>query len=121
MEERQHAEQLIFAAEHERLAHLLDVGRDVVVRQHHALGLARAAARENDRGEIVERLLLAAHRALDPCAGQKPEQQRGDSFAEARAGRRFFDQDCFARHLQRDAIEQRLRGDHGFELALRGA
>ena len=34
---------------------------------------------------------------------------------------RFFEQDRFPGNLQRDSIEQRLRGDDGFEFALRGA
>ena len=54
-------------------------------------------------------------------AGQKPEEQRDQSLAEAVAGRDFFDQDRFTRDLQRNAIEQLLRGDDGFELALRRA
>ena len=65
--------------------------------------------------------LRAAHRSFDPRAGQKPQQQRGDFFAEPRAGRRFFEQDRLARDLQRNTVEQRLGGDHGFQPALRGA
>ena len=44
VEEGQHAQQAILAVQHERLPHLLDIRRDVVMREHHALRLARAAA-----------------------------------------------------------------------------
>ncbi len=54
-------------------------------------------------------------------AGQEPQQQRDDFFAKLRRGGGFFEQDCLAGDLQRNMVEQELGGDHGFELALRGA
>ena len=54
MEEGQDAEEDVAFGEHEGLGHLVNVGHDVVMREHHAFGFAGAAAGENDGGEIVE-------------------------------------------------------------------
>ena len=103
MKERQHAQQAIVGVEHEHLPHLLDIGGDVVVREHHALGLARAAAGKNNRGEIVEGFVLsAAQSSFEHSAGQKPQQQRHQPLAEAVARGDFFEQDRFPRNLQRN-------------------
>ena len=40
--------------EGESLTHLFDVRDDVILGQHHPFGIARAATRENDRGEVIE-------------------------------------------------------------------
>ncbi len=53
MEKRQDAQHAIARRQAEHLLHLLDVGTDVVMREHHALGFARAAAGEDHGGEIV--------------------------------------------------------------------
>ena len=109
----------VFAVEHEGLAGLLDVGGDVVVREHHALGIAGAAARENHGGQIVEGFGWAAGDARSRSSRRaEPQQQRGDFFAEPRRGGGFLEQDGLAGDLQRDLVEQRLGGDHGFQPAL---
>ena len=43
------------AVEHEDLGDLLNVGHDVEVREHHALGIAGAAAGEDDGGQLIHR------------------------------------------------------------------
>ena len=73
VEERQDAEQAIVLVEHEHLANLLDVGGDVVVREHYSLGFTRAAAGKNNRGEIVESFrFAAAQEFFERGAGEKP-------------------------------------------------
>ena len=65
VEERQNAQDVVAPAERKGLAQLIGVGDDIVVRQHHPLWIARAAAGENDRGQIVKRApLLATDRPL---------------------------------------------------------
>ncbi len=59
-----------------------------------------------------------AERAFEQAAGQKPEQQGCDFFAEARAGSDFFEQDLFSGDLQRKFFEQELGGDDGLQFAL---
>ena len=75
MEEGQHAEKDVAFGEHESLAHLINVGHDVVVSEHHAFGFAGAAAGKNNCGEIVERLRFSgAESAFEQRAGQEPQQ-----------------------------------------------
>src|SRR5947209_10142703 len=50
MEEWQDAEDFVVPAQHEYLRHLPDIGGDVAMREHHAFGIARAAAGEDDCG-----------------------------------------------------------------------
>src|ERR1035438_1064730 len=54
VEERQDAENLVSAAEHENLRYLLNIRRDIEVRQHHALWIAGAAARKDHGCQIVD-------------------------------------------------------------------
>ena len=54
MEKRQNAENAIAFAKAKHLLQLRDVRSDVVMGQHHALGIAGAAAGKNDRGQRVE-------------------------------------------------------------------
>ena len=73
MEEGQDAQKDVAFREHEDLPHLLNVGHDVVVREHHAFGFAGAAAGENDGGEVVEGFgISVAERAFEQRAGQEP-------------------------------------------------
>ena len=54
MEERQDAQDAVVAVERKDLRELLDVGADVAVRKHDALGLARAAAGKDDGRKAVQ-------------------------------------------------------------------
>ncbi len=60
MEERQDAHEAVASVQAEDLFELLDVRADVVVAEHHALGIARAAAGEDDRRQIVQGTRAAA-------------------------------------------------------------
>ena len=83
MKEGKDTQQRIVSIEHEHLAKLLDVGHDVVMRQHDAFGLAGAAAGKNHGGQIVEP--RSACRPLSTRSShqprQEPQQQRDDFFA----------------------------------------
>ena len=81
VEERQDAEDAVASAEGKRLSQLIGIGDDVVMSEHHALWVTRAAAGENDRGEIIERSFLSAtERLLEDCRRQRPRHERGDEF-----------------------------------------
>ncbi len=54
MEKRQNPHDAIVRPQKEDLVELLDVRRNVVLRQHHALGLARRPAGENNRCQVIE-------------------------------------------------------------------
>ena len=72
VEKRQHAEHPVGLGQPCRLDHRLDIGRDVAVRQHHALRLAGTAAGEDDRCQILDRMAPQTERdALQPPAGQQ--------------------------------------------------
>ena len=121
VEERQNAKNAVASAERKRLPQLLGVGDDVVVREHHALRIARAAAGENDGGEIVERALLLATRAPSPASatGSVHVIRRGSEFfAEPRLLGEFFEQDCLPGHGDLDLLQEFLRRDDGLQSAL---
>src|SRR5215471_21193293 len=52
MEERQDAKHFVAAAEHKNLSDLADIGKNIVVRKHHALGITSTAAGKNDGCKI---------------------------------------------------------------------
>src|SRR5579863_4054851 len=54
MEKGQDAENLVVPVEHEDLRNLLNVRRDVVMREHDALGVSGAAAGKDDGGQVVD-------------------------------------------------------------------
>ena len=54
MEERQYSQNTIAAPEREGLSQLLQIGADVVMREHHTLGIAGTAAGKNDRREAIQ-------------------------------------------------------------------
>jgi len=54
VEEGKNAEDLVMSIEHEYLRHLLNIGHDVVVRQHDAFGIARAAAGEDYGCQLID-------------------------------------------------------------------
>src|SRR5207248_9445306 len=60
VEERKYAQDAVVLIQGKYLAHLLDVGGDVEVRQHYALGVAGRAAGKNHRGQIVDAGSLTA-------------------------------------------------------------
>ncbi len=76
MKERQHTHDPLFRGHIENPRQRLDVGENIVVRQHHALGHAGASAGEDHRGEAVRGVLLAAVSPLEQARGR---QERGDS------------------------------------------
>src|SRR5207248_2698845 len=122
MKERQDAEDLVTATQWKYLRHLLDVRADVVVREHHAFRLARAAAREDDGSEIVQlNLLLLAQGMFEYCnRQQKGHHDRSQFFYDARLGRELFDQHDPRPGGQLDLcfVEESLRCDDGFQSAL---
>ncbi len=95
MKEGQHAEKRVVAVELHGLRHLLHVRHDIEMRQHHAFRLAGAAARKDDRRQIVKtRTTLAAQHALEQTRRQRPEQRGNDFFAEILDWRRPLLAEC---------------------------
>src|SRR5690348_13920603 len=122
VEKRQDAEEAIGWIEHERLAHLVDVGGDVEMRKHHAFGIAGAATGENHGGQIVEFCDAAAREtAHEPAARKPPEEQGSEFFREARMSGDVFEQNGFQRKVELQAVEEKLCGDDRLKPALRGA
>ena len=82
MEERQDAEKTIAATQPKHLLQLLDVRANVVMAQHHPLGIARAAAGENHCGKVVQAgFLLRAQNPLQPAIRHQPrDEKRGEFF-----------------------------------------
>jgi len=64
MKEGQNAKDLVVRSQHENLVQLFHIGRDIVVRQHHAFRIASAAAGEDDGGRVIERYPFAGTGAL---------------------------------------------------------
>ncbi len=86
MEKRQDAEQPVAMRETQDVAELFEVREDVVMRQHHALRLAGAAAGKNHGGQIVQHdfLFLAGH-ALEQTERREFRQQQSDDFFRRRS------------------------------------
>ena len=83
MEERQHAHKAVRPVQAEDLLELLDVRADVVVAEHDAFGIARAAAGEDDRRQVVQRGLASrarAERSSQP-AGRSQALSSAQSFS----------------------------------------
>ena len=103
---------------------------DVVMGEHHALGLAGAAARKNHGREIIERFLFAStQRALEQsAAGETQKQERDQLFAEARTSQPTlrakssrpgtfnftFSRNVFGRDDRFDVALRRARGQRFF-------
>ena len=123
MEERQHAHKAVGPVQAKDLFELLDVRADVVVAQHHALRIARAAAGENDRRQVVQRgFLLASQRALQPANRQQPRaEQRAKLLAGARFSRHLLQEDSLAGHFELHLVEEGPGGQHGLDAALADA
>ena len=120
VEKRQDAENPVIPIQRKRLANLLNVRDDVVVREHHALGCAGAAARENDRGQVVHRcLVFAAEKPLQQPNRQQRSGQGGSELA-ANADRLgdVLEQNRLHRHVEFDLLEKRFRRDHRTDVAL---
>ncbi len=62
----------------------VDVGQDVAVRQHHALRHAGAAAREDDRGEVVGFRYFRSIDAQQQARGQQPGDRGDDDLLRLR-------------------------------------
>src|SRR3984885_7561154 len=108
--------------QHERLIHLRNVRRDIEMRQHHALRIARTSARKNNRRQIIEpRQPLAAKQALEQRRRKRPKQKCNQPLTKPRLRRHILNQNRSSRHLHRQTIEQQLRRNHRFKLALLGA
>ena len=126
MEERQDAQQSRRAGASRRPVRAARCSSRCCSAEHHALGIARAAAGEDDRGQVVQRR-LASPRPSDRSS-QRSRQQPGasssaQSFSPApRLGRRpprasTVSPGSFELHL----VEERPRGDHGLDAALADA
>ncbi len=146
VEERQDAEDLVVMGKRERLAHLLDVGHDVVLGQHHPFRLAGTAAGKDDRCQAVEQRVFSARCSVfrflcDPAGSnelrrhrliggrlfqhaiqhrrrQQPEKQGPHFLEKPRFGGEIFQQQCLAGHGDVHLVEKCPRSDHGLELAL---
>ena len=105
MKERQNAEKAISPIEANALFELSDVGNDVVVGQHDAFRFAGASAGEDHCREIV-RLNLSAnqHGRRHQPRGKK----RFHFVAGSNVGDDILQQDCFAGHINLDALKKRL-------------
>ena len=66
VEERQHPQDAVAAAQHERLRDLIDIRGEIVMGEHHPFGISRAPAGKNNGGEIVELGRRALARARVP-------------------------------------------------------
>src|SRR5881409_1831689 len=77
MEERQYSQNTIAAPQRKGLSQLLQIGADVVMREHHTLGIAGTAAGKNDRREAIQvYCLLTAQRLFDQPDGKSPAHQK---------------------------------------------
>ncbi len=88
--------------QHEDLVELLDVGSDVVMREHDALGVPSGAAGENNCGHVVE-LNLAFSAGIffnSSCGETGSSNKRGEPFAEPGFSRKIFDENSFRRGLR---------------------
>jgi hypothetical protein len=93
MEERQDAEHFVGTVEHEYLRDLPDIGDDVVVREHYALGIARASTGKNHRGQIVVCPLQGTKRRFEQAIRRQPrEDQRHQLFCQPRLFQHVFQQ-----------------------------
>src|SRR5579864_1329844 len=91
MEERQNAHEFVFARKRKHLRHLPNIGQHVMMREHHAFGLARASAGKNDGSQIVGGALPRAHRLLQQRIWQENgHEQRDDYFSELKIGQDIF-------------------------------
>src|SRR5437899_1984235 len=123
VEEREDTEKSVILSKRKHVAELFDVRTDVVVSQHHSLGIAGAAARENDRGDIVEGdLPIAPEELFKPRDGANPgKEERAQFFCEARLLSDIFQEDSLAWQFDLHLVQKGFRGDDGLDAALADA
>src|SRR6266404_2372117 len=143
MEERKHTQKTVKACETKDLIHLVNVRAHVVMTEHNALWLTRAAAGENDCREVIEAGRgLSSKRALEQADGQKPSHQKSrELFGDGRRARhkrpplpspllqrrrgrtpnKILQKHRFDRDFELHLFEKRFRGDDGFDVALMDA
>jgi len=87
MKERQDTQHAIAATQPKDLLQLFKVRPHVIVAQHHALGIARAAAGEDHGGQVFQAgFFLRAQDSLQPTIRHQPGDERGGKFfADARS------------------------------------
>jgi hypothetical protein len=76
VEEWQDADHHVFVVHVDRLDHGLGVGHDILVGQHHALGLAGAAAGEDDRRQVLDFVRAETEQAFQQKARQQDDGQK---------------------------------------------
>ena len=119
MEEGQHAEQHIAVGDLEHLAHGIDVGQDVLLRQHNALRDAGAAARENNGGGRIGRSGVPDEEAIQRPDRQHEREREHSDRRSARHQRHHVFQVHHAGHrLNRGLRQKQTRRQNRFDPAL---
>jgi len=119
---RKDAEDLVMAVQHEDLRDLLDVGADVVVGEHDALGVAGAAAGKDDGGEVVNVALAGC--GADGFAQKSlwhggSEDKCEKLFGDARGLQNIFEENGSAGNFQLgETLDKCFRRDDNFDFAL---
>src|SRR6516165_4162096 len=95
------------------LLELLNVGGEIEVREYHALGFARRAARENNRSRVVERSDAAhAERPFDEARWkQTSRKQSRKLFGEPRVFGEVLDVNDLSGRLNMHFFEEQSRRD----------
>ena len=111
MEKRQDAEQPVVMREVQNVAELFEVREDVVMREHHALRLAGAAAGKNHGGQIVERDFLFLPGDLFQQAERREfrQQKRGEFFSSRRPSSEAFSSRARGSSLRRHLRDKSIR------------
>ena len=116
VKERQDAQDSIVGVQHEYLVELLDVRRNIIVREDDAFRVAGRAAGKNNRGNVIERRgAIAAREFLDGFRRQEGRsQRRRKAFAKSRILGHILNENRLPGRLDFDLFEKNARGDHRF-------
>src|SRR5215471_14662214 len=122
MEEGQDAKNSVVTIEHENLSHLADVGKNIVVGKHYALGVASTAAGKNNCRQIFCGGEARVQGLLEELEGQSPSQHRSYEFlAQLRRFQHFFQQEFAGRNFNSgETLEESVGGDNSLQIALPG-
>ncbi len=119
VEHRQHAQQGIAGRKWMMPSIPLQVGADVGIGQHHALGQAGRAGGEHDRRHVVRPDRGEAQQAFQDRGRQQPGGRGGQQLVgPGHALFQFLDVDQLGVELQREAIEHPPAGQHVADAAL---
>ena len=116
VKEGKNAHDAVIGMEHEDLAELFDVGRDIVMREHDSFGFAGGAAGEDNGGDVVEGGdSCAAAEFCNPFCGKNGGGEScKDLFERAGGFGDIFNEKSFARRLNVNFFEEDPSGDNCF-------